>query len=225
MSDMIEVLRAIVRDELSRRASPQLGAVTALFPHDSGSSDGNHQVNVKLRDSGVELQHVPVAVGRLGWSLLPRLDDQVLVVFVNGDFNAPVVVGSVYDESVQPPEAKAEEAVYMPADADDAAIRRLHVELPNGSLITLADDKLTVQLGGTEVVVNKDGDVSVKAAGKLEIKTDADVSIEASGNLDLQAQGNVSIKAGAALTAEGQASAKLKAPSISLAGNTQFSPA
>lgn len=224
MSDMIEVLRAIVRDELARRASPQLGLVTTLYPHDSGSSEGNHQVNVKLRDSGLELQHVPVAVSRLGLSALPKVDEQVLVVFVNGDLNAPVVVGSVYDESVQPPEAKAEEVVYMPTDPDDSAIRRLHVELANGSLITLDDDKLTVQLGGTEVIINRDGDVSVKAAGKLEVKTDADISIEASGNLDLKAQGNLNISAAGALSAEGQGSAKLKAPAITLAGNTQLSP-
>src|SRR6266496_5396423 len=160
MSDMIEVLRAIVRDELARRSSPQLGVVTSLFPHDSGSSDGNHQVNVKLRDSGVELQRVPVVVGRLGLSMLPKVDELVLVVFVNGDFNAPIVVGSVYDESVRPPEAKAEEVVYMPTDADDSSIRRVHMELGNGSLITFDDEKLTVQLGSTEVVIKKDGDVT-----------------------------------------------------------------
>ncbi|MBL8484564.1 MAG: hypothetical protein JNJ60_20380, partial [Rhodocyclaceae bacterium] len=94
----------------------------------------------------------------------------------------------------------------------------------NGSLITLDDDKLTVQLGGTEVIINRDGDVSVKAAGKLEVKTDADISIEASGNLDLKAQGNLNISAAGALSAEGQGSAKLKAPAITLAGNTQLSP-
>jgi phage baseplate assembly protein gpV len=224
MSDMIEVLRAIVRDELARRSSPQLGVVTSLFPHDSGSSDGNHQVNVKLRDTGVELQRVPVVVGRLGLSILPKVDELVLVVFVNGDFNAPVVVGSLYDESTQPPEAKADELVYMPTDPDDSSIRRLHVELGNGSLITLDDEKLTVQLGGTEVVIKKDGDVSVKGAGKLEVKTDADITFEASGNLEMKAQGNVTISAGAAMSVEGQATAKLKAPAVTLAGNTQFSP-
>ena len=224
MSDLINVLRAIITDELSRRSYPQLGTVTSLFAHESGSSDGNHQVNVKLRDSGVELQRVPVAVGRLGLSLLPKLDELVLVVFVNGDFNAPVVVGSLYDASVQPPEAKAEELVYMPTDPDDASIRRVHFEIANGSLFTWDDDKLTVQLGATEVVMQRDGDVSVKCAGKLEVKTDGDITFEASGNIELKAQANMTLKAGASMSVEGQAAAKLKAPAVTLAGNTQFSP-
>jgi phage baseplate assembly protein gpV len=223
MSDMMAVLRAIVRDELARRSGPQLGVVTSVFPHDSGSSDGNHQVNVKLRETGVELQRVPVAVGRLGLSMLPKVDELVIVVFVNDDLNAPIVVGSVYDESVQPPVGKAEELVYMPTDPDDSSIRRLHVELGNGSLITFDDEKLTVQLGGTEVVIKKDGDVSVKGAGKLEVKTDADMKFEASGNLEIKAQGDLKIS-GVSVTVEGQGAAKLKAPAVTLAGNTQFSP-
>jgi phage baseplate assembly protein gpV len=220
---MMAVLRAIVRDELARRSAPQLGVVTSVFPHDSASSDGNHQVNVKLRETGMELQRVPVAVGRLGFSMLPKVDDLVVVVFVNDDLNAPIVLGSVYDESVQPPVGKAEELVYMPTDADDSSIRRLHVELGNGSLITFDDEKLTVQLGGTEVVIKKDGDVSVKGAGKLEVKTDADMKFEAGGNLEIKAQGDLKIS-GASVTVEGQGAAKLKAPAVTLAGNTQFSP-
>jgi phage baseplate assembly protein gpV len=224
MSDMVEILRALVRDELARRAAPQLGTVTSLFAHESGSSDGNHQVNVKLRDSGVELQRVPVTVSRLGLSMLPRVDDLVLVVFVGGDVNAPVVVGSLYDEALQPPEAKAEEVVYQPTDAEDSALRRLHVELVNGSVVTLDDEKLTVQLGGTTLVIHKDGDVVIEGAGKLEIKTDGDITIEAGGNLELKAQANVTVKAGAQLALEGGAAAQLKGPAVTLAGNTSFSP-
>src|SRR4051812_29530088 len=102
---MIALLRAVGRDELASRSEPQLGVGTTVFPHESSSSDGNHQVNVKLRESGVELQRVPVVVGRVGLSMLPKPDDLVLVVFVNGDLNAPVVVGSIYDQLLQPPQA------------------------------------------------------------------------------------------------------------------------
>ena len=223
MSDMIAVLRAIVRDELARRHHPEVGAVTSIFAHDSASSDDNHQVNVQLRQSGVELQRVPVAVGRLGLSLLPRVGDLVLVDFINGDFNAPVVVGSLYDASVQPPVAKAEEAVYQPADDADSSIRRLHIELSNGSVLTLDDDKLTITLGGTELVLNRDGDVTLKGAANLDVQTQGDVSIAAGGKLALKAQGEVSIS-GLAVSVEGSGSAKLKAPTLTLAGNTSFSP-
>ena len=71
MSDMVDIIRAIVRDEMARRRSPELGLVTAVQSRDSDGSDNNHQVNVRLRASGVELQRVPVAAARLGLSLLP----------------------------------------------------------------------------------------------------------------------------------------------------------
>jgi len=182
VSEMINVLRAIIRDELAQRRAAELGIVTSVEARDADGSENNHQVNVRLRISGVELQRVPVAVARIGLSMLPRVDDLVLVVFINDDFNAPVVVGCVYDENLLPPIGKAEEVVYMPTDPDDASIRRLHFELGNGSLITVDDDKLSVTLGGTELIINRDGDVSITGAAKLAMKTQADISIEASGN-------------------------------------------
>jgi phage baseplate assembly protein V len=223
VSDLIDILRAVIRDEMERRRAPELGIVTEVLARESESSDNNHQVKVRLRDSGVELQWVPVAVGRLGLSLLPQVGDLVLVVFVGGDLNSPVVVGSVYDAQVQPPAAKPGEVVYQPTDPEDASLRRFHLELANGSTLTIDEDKLTVALGGTEVVINRDGDVAIKSAAKLSIQTQGDLSLEASGNLDLKAQGNVTVS-GVSTTVEGQGSAKLKAPAVSLAGNTQFSP-
>jgi len=222
VSDVVQIVRAIIRDELARRRGPELGIVTAVQSRDDGGSENNHQVNVRLRESGIELQRVPVAVPRLGLSFMPTVDDLVLVVFVNDDINAPVIVGSVYDETVNPPVGKAAELVYMPADPDDSSIRRLHFELGNGSLITVDDDKLTIKLAGTEMVIKRDGDVTIKGAAKLEVKAQSDITFEASGNLELKAQGNVKIN-GVSVSVEGSGSAKLKAPAVTLAGNTQFS--
>lgn len=224
MTELIDTLRAIVRDELARRIAPELGVVSSVQARESDSSDANHQVNVRLVATGIELQNVPVLVGRLGWSILPQVDDTVLVVFVNGELNAPLVVGSLYDAKVQPPVAKAGELVYEPSDAGgDASLRRLHMALGSDVMLTLDDENLKVKLGSTELTIAKDGDVSISSGAKLTIKTQGDASFDAGGNLEIKAKGNVTIK-GVAVTLEGQGSAKVKAASISLAGITQFSP-
>jgi uncharacterized protein involved in type VI secretion and phage assembly len=224
VTELIDTLRTIVRDELARRIAPELGVVTVVQAREADSSNANHQVNVRLVATGIELQNVPVLVGRLGWSMLPQVDDTVLVVFVNGDLNAPLVVGSLYDAKVQPPVAKAGELVYEPSDAgSDASLRRLHIAIGSDVTLTLDDENLKIKLGGTEVSVAKDGDVSISSGAKLTIKTQGDTTFDASGNLELKAQGNVTIK-GMAVTVEAQGSAKVKAASISLAGMTQFSP-
>jgi uncharacterized protein involved in type VI secretion and phage assembly len=224
MTGLIDTLRAIVRDELARSRAPELGIVTAVHPRDAEGSDANHQAHVRLVASSVELQFVPVAVGRLGLSVLPQVGDTVLVVFVQGDLNAPVVVGSLYDTAVQPPVTQAGELVYQPSDAGgDASLRRVHLQLGDDVMLTLDDETLTVKLGGTEVTIAKDGDVTVTSAAKLVVKSQGDMSFEASGNLDLKAQGNLTLS-GVSTTLEGQGTAKVKAPAVTLAGNTQFSP-
>ena len=223
MTDLITTLRAIIREETSRHRSAELALVTAVHARDADGSDNNHQVNLRLRDSAVELQHVPVAVGRLGVAMLPQVGDLVVVLFVGGDLNAAVVVGSVYDDKNRPPVGKPEEVVYQPPDPGDAAIRRIHLELSSGSTITVDDDKVTVTSGGTELVINRDGDVTVKAAGKLAFEAQGEISLEAGADLKLSARGNVTVS-GVAATLEGTGTAKVKAPAVSLAGMTQFSP-
>jgi phage baseplate assembly protein gpV len=224
VTELVDTLRAIVRDELARQRAPELGIVTAVHARESDSSDNNHQVHVRLAASGIELQFVPVLVGRLGLSMLPQVDDTVLLVFAQGDLNAPLVVGSVYDARVQPPVAKGAEIIYEPSDAGgDASLRRLHIGLGSDVLLTADDENLTLKLAGTEITVAKDGDVTITSAAKLTIKTQGDISFEASGNLDLKAQGNATIS-GMATTLEGQGTVKVKGPMVSIAGTTQFSP-
>ena len=223
MSSLVPMVRAIVREELSRYRMPELGVVTSVFAKEEDSGDGNHQANVTLRGSGVELHRVPVAVDRAGWSALPRVGDVVVVTFLDGDLNLPVVIGALYDNTVRPPKAAPLELVYQPPDSEDASLRRVHLELPGGTAVTFADDTLTITAGGTEVVVKKDGDVSVKAAANVTIESQGDVSLEASGNMTLAAQGTLSLK-GASATLEAQGSATVKGPSISVKGITSFSP-
>lgn len=224
MTSMVDMIRAIVADELSRRAAPQLGVVTSVHSRDSDSSDNNHQVNVRVPAAGVELQRVPVAVDRAGRSCLPRIDDLVVVLFVDGDVQGPVVVGTVYDSSTRPPVAKPAELVYENPDEEESGIRRFAAKLPSGVEFVFDDSTLSLTMGSTEIIVEADGDVTVKSAGKLTIEAQADVSIEGQGNIAIKAQGKLDLTAGMAATLEGQASATVKSPAIKIAGMTQFAP-
>src|SRR5262249_24091629 len=140
MSDLIGTLRAIVRDELARVRSVEIGTVTSVYPRDSDGSKNNHQVNLRLLQSGVELQRVPVATSRIGLSALPNEGDLIVVAFANGDQNAAVALGCLYDEQSHPPVAQLHEVVYQPPDQQDSGVRRVHIELQGGSTLTLGDD-------------------------------------------------------------------------------------
>jgi uncharacterized protein involved in type VI secretion and phage assembly len=223
MSDLIGTLRAIVRDEIARMRCVEIGAVTTVYPRDGDGSKNNHEVNVRLLQSGVELQRVPVATSRIGLSALPNEGDLMVVAFANGDANAAVALGCLYDDQSHPPVAQAHEVVYQPPDPQDSGVRRIHLELQNGSTLTLDDDKLQIALGGTSVVVNRDGDVAIQAKGKVQLAADGDIEVDAQGDIKLSAQGQVTIQ-GMAVSIEAQSQAELKGATVSVAGMTQFSP-
>lgn len=228
MSTMIDMIRAIIQQELGARQAPELGLVLEVFPGDG--SEGNHQVDVRLRSSGLTLRRVPVTVPRPGLSLLPREGDPVVVVFLSGDIAQPIVVGSIYSADTQPPEAGPLEGVYQPLDAEDSDVRRLHLETPSGGMVTLDDEKLTVALGGTELVINRDGDVTInaetitlKAQRDIEMEAGGDIKMKADMNIAAEAAMNLDAKANVAATVEGTATAKLKGAATTIAGLTQFS--
>lgn len=214
-SGIVPALRAVVRDELATQRGAELGIVTQVYTNEGGSGDTNLAVNLRVRGSALELQHVPVAVGRLGLSAVPGVGDLAVLVFVGGDLNGPVVLGFLYDEQTRPPDGKASELVYkVPDDAADDD-RRIEVQLPSGNTLTLQDKKLTVTMGGTTLTVEADGAITLDAAGDLKLKAGGAVSIEAGTDAKL--------KAGTSVTVEGSAEAKLKGATTTIAGMTSFS--
>jgi len=220
MSSLVDVLRAIIRDEIAARHPPELAIVTRVHPGDG--SAGNHQADLRLRASGLELTRVPVAVPRLGFSLLPRPDDLVVVLFVDGDVNAPVVVGSLYDGKRQPPQAAALDAVFAPPDAKDSAVKRLYIATPGGGKLTIDDGGLQFEAGGSKLQIAQDGDVTVTSAKAIKVESQAGMSIKAGTDLTLEAATSLKLRA-PQVAIEAQAEAKLKGAAVTIAGLTSFS--
>jgi phage baseplate assembly protein gpV len=222
--DVMSTFRAIVRDELARIRPPELGQVTRSYAREDDSNDGNHQVNVKLAASGIELQRVPLTVTRAGWSALPNVGDLVVITFVGGDLNAPIALGALYSDQAHPPVAKEHEIVYLAPDTDDSSLRRMHFELANGNTFTIKDDTLEIVMGGTTLTVHKDGDIEIKSGGKISFQSDGDFEIKASGNVNIEAQSSLSLKGDSSATLEGTGQAQVKGGQITLAGITQLNP-
>lgn len=218
MSELINTLRAIVRDEIARNRGAELGIVVQVYANEGDGN--NHQVDVRLRNSGVELKRAPVTVQRYGISALPRVDDLVVVVFLGGQLNAPMVMGCVYDENVQPPEAAPGELVY--AVPDEAGEKHFHMELPSGTAITFDDEIVTLVTGGTELEIEKDGSVKITAAKNIELSAGGDISLDAGGKLNLKAGMDTEIE-GLSVKVKANIEAEVKATLLKFAGIAQFS--
>ena len=125
----------------------------------------------------------------------------MLVEFVGGDVNAPVIVGRLYNDEDRPPANEDGKAVlHLPAGAGRlgrgprraaraARARSIVLKLGTGLELTLQDDdpavKVDVGGGSATLQIGKDGALSIKSNGKVELKA-TEISIEAQGQLTLK---------------------------------------
>lgn len=221
MSLLMSSLRAVARDEIAAVRPIALAAVTAVDTNADGSGKRNVEVNAQLHGSDLELQRVPVAAGRIGLSAAPRVGDTVVVAFVGGDLNGPVVLGSLYDDQRHPPQAEPDEVVYQVPD-DASGSRRLEIITASGHRVTLTDDTLKVTMGQTTLEIAADGAVQLVAATDITLQAQGDLTIKAGRNLTLEASVNAKLKAGAQGTFEAPATT-VKGTTTTIAGLTSFS--
>lgn len=177
--EIIDVIRKIVEHELRKLHIAEIGVVTSVFPRSSESDKNNYECNVKLKYRDLELRRVPVATQHIGLANIPHVGDLVLVTFVHGNVNAPVIIGRLYTDEDRPPTSKEEEIVYIPPYSKSSDLRRIYLELPSGLALTITDDKVEVEAGKTVIAVDRDGSV--------KIKSNSSISIEAKGNLTISA--------------------------------------
>jgi uncharacterized protein involved in type VI secretion and phage assembly len=212
VTSFVGLMTEVARRELATQRSLAFGVVTEVATNEGGSGDHHLDCGVRLHGSGLVLQHVPVAVGRVGLSAMPRVGDLVVLGFVDGDVNGAVVLGVIHADGMPPPDAATDEVVYqVPDEGGDA--RRLELRLPNGNRLTVTDAAVEVVMGGTQLTVEGDGAVTVEAA--------ADITLKANGSLTLEAASTATLK-GASVTVEGSGSATLKGATTAIAGITSF---
>ena len=221
MTAIVSVLQAIVRDELTGVRPLSLGVVTAVTTNEDGSGKRNLDVNVRVAGSDLELQRVPVLVGRIGVSAVPRVADLVVLGFLEGDVNGAVVLGVLHDDQQHPPKAAADEVVYeVPDDGGD---RRAEIILPNGNTVTVTDAAVTIAMGGTSITVESGGKVVIDAGGDIELTSQGNIKLSALGDLELSAQGSATLDAMGSTTVSSASSTTVKGATTKIAGVTSFS--
>lgn len=193
---LYDTIRALIREELGRLRVAELGVVQAVEPADPG----NYAATVALPGSDLVLDTVPLLTPRKGVASVPDVGDLVLVGFVGGDLNHPVVLGSLYnDEDRPPPNDAGQFIVHLPGGEDSGRALRLELHesgprravLQVGSACTLTvqddDPVVTVDVGGQAAIeITQSGNVSLQGGGNLTLKGSGNVTLEAGGTLALK---------------------------------------
>lgn len=211
---LYEAVARIARHEADARAAASVATVTAV--HDGAGTPPDHAVTVELRDSGLVLPRVPVAVGALGFAATPAAGDLVVVVFLEADLNAPVCVGRLYVPDLDPPDHGGGEIVLrLPAGEPEpkldlvvkGAEPTIELKLPGDVSVKLAEESVEIAVGKLSMKLAS-GRAELAAAGSsLVLKEDGDVTLKAAGNLELE---------GDEIVASGQAKAALKGAKVEL---------
>jgi len=115
---------------------------------------------------------------------MPDVDDEVVVVFVQGDSRMPIVLGGLWNGSSRPPETLAAANNLKVVRSrngnrivldDSSGQEKVIIETPAGNRITLFDG------GGSAVTIeDMHGNTTTMAGGGVTVRTSSKVTIEAS---------------------------------------------
>ena len=195
-SSLFESIARIARHESAKRPVAAIGRVVDTY----GPSDnlGDYAVSVELRDSGLVLPRVPVASGVLGFAAIPAVEDLVIVVFAEGSYHAPVVVGRLYTPDLNAPKHDAGQLTLQLPPGDDEPALDLTIDgnepswrlkMPGDVLLECVEEKINLTVGELKLVIDAGGGGSAElAAGGavLRIKQDGDITLSTQGNLTLE---------------------------------------
>ena len=163
-SVLFDSISRIARHEANARAVAGIGRVVDVFTAGDGQKD--HAVSVEMRASGLVLPRVPIAVGVMGFAAIPTLDDLVVVVFANGDFNAPVVVGRLYHPDLDPPAHANDEIVLrLPAGEAEPKLNltitsetpTFQLTLPGDVQLQLVEEEIKLAVGEVSATLTAAG--------------------------------------------------------------------
>lgn len=203
MTGIVEAMKKVAESEVGKVHVAELGVVTSVFPHADDGDNDNYECSVKLRDKDVELRQVPVATQHIGFASIPQIGDLVLVSFVNGDINAPVITGRLYNDEDRPPASQAEEMVYIPPYDSNPDLRRIYIELPDQTVtLTIQDEQVLIHVGDTDITVSKEDGVNLTSKLPITISTEDDLSIKAK-NVKIESDADTEFTASGKMTVKG----------------------
>jgi uncharacterized protein involved in type VI secretion and phage assembly len=137
-----------------------------------------------------------------GTVILPEVGDEVLVGFEHGDFDAPYVLGGLYNGKDKPPKLSK-----PPVDSANGEIAaRGFVSRKGHRVEFVEDDGIVISSGDGKFVVKldqKSQNVEITSGKTINVKAQNGITVDAgTGPLELKGQ-KVSVKAQTELSAEG----------------------
>ena len=175
---------------------------------------------------------LPGAGPQAGLALIPAVDDEVLLTFMNGNFSQPFVLGGLWNGKYQPPpslnaaskgkkplvrawQSRNGHSIVMHDDDD----KKVEIQSAGGYTISLDDKSSNITISGPgELLISMDKEITISGKSNLKINLTGDLNLKADGDLTLESSRKINLKA-SQLNLEGTAQASLSAPNVTVEGS------
>ncbi len=142
-----------------------------------------------------------------GFCVVPNIGDEVLVAFIHGDFNYPIVLGGLWNGKDKLPDPtagtpasdKPQVRTWRSIDGQwiviDDKKKKIEIMSKDQRSITISDQdqKITIKTKSSTITL-EDSKINVESSSEISIKSNGNLKVEASGNIDIKAGGQVNIK-------------------------------
>lgn len=168
--------------------SDNLGRVKVQYPW-SSESEESHWARVSTFMAGKEQ----------GFYTIPEVGQEVLVAFVNGDIQYPIIIGTLWNQEAIPPVSNDDNNDIKKIRSrsgheiifNDSDNPKLEILTNSGHKVVLDDST-----GSEKILIEDSGGSSLEldtSSKAIKISADMDVSIEAT-NITLKASGELVLK-------------------------------
>jgi phage baseplate assembly protein gpV len=207
MDSIVSVMKKVAEKEVQKIYTTELGIVTSVFPHASESDKDNYECSIQLKNkkqpdgSDFELRKVPLLTQHLGLVNIPKVGDLVLVTFIGGNLNAPVIIGRLYNDEDRPP-INQEQEFLLQHNLEEGGSLKIDAEgvitltsKNEQNVITVKDEEIATATDKASVTV-KDGDITLKNEQCQVVLSGSNITID-NGNCKITiAGGGITLDAG-----------------------------
>ena len=173
------------------------------------NDDDHHLGRVKVRFPWMDAEqesdwiHVasPSAGRQRGIFFVPEVDDLVLIAFAFGRLDRAYVIGSLWSTADKPPAEDRHRRTIRSASGHAITLD----DTPDAGSISIVDssgkNRIVLDAKTNTITLESDGELTIKAKGKLELSSDAEVSIRGK-EISIEATGEAALK-GSAVAIDG----------------------
>jgi len=176
----------------------------------------------------------PMAGKNRGLYYLPEIEDEVLVIFEQGDINFPYVLGGLWNGKDNPPvyqnNDKSDQRIIQSRSGhkiilddtkdkeniliqDSTGKNQIMIDSKNNQITLKVDENISIESKGKITIKSSDGDLTIDCKN-LSIKTQANYKLETGGDCQINASGKYDLKATSGLNVKCSAGVKINDGSL-----------